>query len=901
MGSETEEKATNSVSTQLATLVPSFDPSKDDLEQYAQKIEMLADVWPSDKLNELATRLILNSTGAAFQKLQLQKSVILTGTKAGIQSIVTILGGQWGKVNLEKKYETVEKALFRCTQRGDETNDSYLARTDIYWTELLSKKTSLEEIQAYVVLRGSLLSQEDKKKVILESDAAGKGVLAIDKVNQSVRMLGSGFFHEMVGLKKSKGKVYDATALFSEETDEAEGTAFTMEDPSEEEMLEMLLQEGDEDAAFICDYETAITEAIQDDPELASALNAYTEARKRLSDRAKNRGFWPLGNSKGRGKGFKGRGKGAFKGARKSLQQRIMESSCRICGKRGHWKAECPDRPRSSGSAAPSTAATMTTMIESAPAETIDELLPLEFMQLPVASEATLDEEPNQQVASAFTMIFRGKKYYNLGNPRKENKMSGVDNNRLSGKHDIAELRNECPVRESIRRFPVSKALPKANQVHLAHDEMALFATHGSFGILDTGATKSVIGSALVPELLRSLHPKVRDKVQRCKCRVTFRFGNQGLLDSNHAIVIPIGNLGLKIAVVQGHTPLLLSNTLLRALKSSIDVNSSSLHSPVFGKPIKMQLNSRGLFLVDLNELVQSALKLSTAAETFANCDNVEAASENKQDPSERSGNLNQISHATPMPIPCHTPHKSFTGESPPQKTVSFNFMTQIHRSRLPNSLMRSMRNKSQSPIANRLVQVTHRSSHLISVPTPKMSLADRFERALERSQTYAQGDSMEEFKSLSFEEKCQQTVTFGKTHVGRNFLDMYHNEPKWMKWFLRTYESSQKLDHMKLRHFVQIMLEQEEKGETLPTLAMTEPALQMPMFAKAKARPRDQAPVHHLPEEMNQHQAMQPDADDWSLASMAPEPNEMITALQARMGHMENAMTEVLNHIRQN
>ena len=148
----------------------------------------------------------------------------------------------------------------------------------------------------------------------------------------------------MVGLKKSKGKVYDATALFSEETDDAEGTAFTMEEPSEEDMLEMLLQEGDEDAAFISDYETAMTEAIQDDPELASALNAYTEARKRLGDRAKNRGFWPLGNSKGRGKGFKGRGKGAFKGARKSLQQRIMESSCRICGKRGHWKAECPKR-----------------------------------------------------------------------------------------------------------------------------------------------------------------------------------------------------------------------------------------------------------------------------------------------------------------------------------------------------------------------------------------------------------------------------------------------------------------------------------------------------------------------------------------------------------------------------
>ena len=674
MGSETEEKATTGVSTQLTTLVPSFDPSKDDLEQYSQKIEMLADIWPSDKLNELATRLILNSTGAAFQKLQLQKSAILTGTKDGIQSIVTILGGQWGKVNLERKYETVEKALFRCSQRSDETNDSYLARTDIYWTELLSKKTSLEEIQAYVVLRGSLLSQEDKKKVILESDAAGKGVLAIDKVNQSVRMLGSGFFQEMVGLKKSKGKVYDATALFSEETDDAEGTAFTMEEPSEEDMLEMLLQEGDEDAAFISDYETAMTEAIQDDPELASALNAYTEARKRLSDRAKNRGFWPLGNSKGRGKGFKGRGKGAFKGARKSLQQRIMESSCRICGKRGHWKAECPDRPRSSGSAAPSTAATMTTVIESTPAETIDEFLPLEFMQLPVASEATLDEEPNPQVASAFTLIFRGKKYYNLGNPSKEDKMSGVGNNRLLGKHDIAELRNECPVRESIRRFPVSKDLPKANQVHLANDEMALFATHGSFGILDTGATKSVIGSALVPELLRSLHPKVRGKVQRCKCNVTFRFGNQGLLDSNHAIVIPIGNLGLKIAVVQGHTPLLLSNTLLRALKSSVDISSSSLHSHMFGKPIKLHLNSRGLFLVDLNELVHSALKLSTAAETFANCDNAKAVSENKQEPIDLSGNPETILPATSMPITCNMPHSQVSEEFPTPQAVQFSF-----------------------------------------------------------------------------------------------------------------------------------------------------------------------------------------------------------------------------------
>ena len=55
------------------------------------------------------------------------------------------------------------------------------------------------------------------------------------------------------------------------------------------------------------------------------------------------------------------------------------------------------------------------------------------------------------------------------------------------------------------------------------------------------------------------------------------------------------------------------------------------------------------------------------------------------------------------------------------------------------------------------------------------------------------------------------------------------------------------------------------------------------------------------MTEEMAQHHMMHQEADEWSLASMAPESNEMITALQARMGHMENAMTEILNHIRQN
>ena len=90
------------------------------------------------------------------------------------------------------------------------------------------------------------------------------------------------------------------------------------------------------------------------------------------------------------------------------------------------------------------------------------------------------------------------------------------------------------------------------------------FASHGSFGIVDLGATKTVIGSNLVSGLLEHLQPSIRSQITRCPCHVTFRFGNHGTLQSTQAIVIPIHGLLLKIAVVPGSTPLLLSNTLLR-------------------------------------------------------------------------------------------------------------------------------------------------------------------------------------------------------------------------------------------------------------------------------------------------------------------------------------------------
>ena len=77
--SDGKSASDSQVPTQLTSLVPQFDPAQHDLEQYSQKVELLANIWPANKLDELVTRLILGTSGAAFQKLQLQKDELMVG------------------------------------------------------------------------------------------------------------------------------------------------------------------------------------------------------------------------------------------------------------------------------------------------------------------------------------------------------------------------------------------------------------------------------------------------------------------------------------------------------------------------------------------------------------------------------------------------------------------------------------------------------------------------------------------------------------------------------------------------------------------------------------------------------------------------------------------------------
>ena len=152
--------------------------------------------------------------------------------------------------------------------------------------------------------------------------------------------------------------------------------------------------------------------------------------------------------------------------------------------------------------------------------------------------------------------------------------------------------------RQPLRNDSTSEPLPEP-----ISEDPVLFATHGSHGVVDLGATKTVIGSNHVAELIKSLHPKIRNQLSRCPCQVTFRFGNHGTLKSEQALVVPLQGLNLKIAIVPGSTPFLISNTLLRAFEAVIDVEKHVMWSKKFHQEYPLQLTSKGLFLIDLNVL----------------------------------------------------------------------------------------------------------------------------------------------------------------------------------------------------------------------------------------------------------------------------------------------------------
>ena len=89
------------------------------------------------------------------------------------------------------------------------------------------------------------------------------------------------------------------------------------------------------------------------------------------------------------------------------MQQRILESNCRLCGRTGHWKSECPMRSQTASS---STSASAPVTLSVGALASMDEVMPLEFMKLP-----EVDPPPTQDIRSATSICCVQSVFSNSG------------------------------------------------------------------------------------------------------------------------------------------------------------------------------------------------------------------------------------------------------------------------------------------------------------------------------------------------------------------------------------------------------------------------------------------------------------------------------------------------------
>ena len=181
-------------------------------------------------------------------------------------------------------------------------------------------------------------------------------------------------------------------------------------------------------------------------------------------------------------------------------------------------------------------------------------------------------------------------------------------------KHEVPSAR---PAVETTPPPNSPREKPSQTSVQVAPTSVDIFATEEADdeAIIDTGASRAVIGNERLKKLIRSLPRDLRSRVMRVPTEgVVFKFGNAGRLASSFAVMLPRAQNGwLRVEVVPGHTPFLISNAVLRGLKGIIDVEGCCLGFKGSDVWIPLTMVRKNLMGIKIVELLQKAPKVSAS------------------------------------------------------------------------------------------------------------------------------------------------------------------------------------------------------------------------------------------------------------------------------------------------
>ena len=206
------------------------------------RLKFSKELWPEEHIHLLGPRAVLQVEGSAFPMIARLAPEKLRQPD-GIKILVETLGGSWGKTQTEERYHFIVQTIYQVAQES-ETNDSYLARHDAFFEELLARKVTTQEARAYILLRHSLLTPEEKKVVV-----EALGDLKYEDTVTAITLLGSKFFGDLqqrnagsTGSSKSlaRSRVYDIHHTKGDVEEEA--YASFEEEPSDDAILCFFLE-----------------------------------------------------------------------------------------------------------------------------------------------------------------------------------------------------------------------------------------------------------------------------------------------------------------------------------------------------------------------------------------------------------------------------------------------------------------------------------------------------------------------------------------------------------------------------------------------------------------------------------------------------------------------------------
>ena len=143
-----------------------------------------------------------------------------------------------------------------------------------------------------------------------------------------------------------------------------------------------------------------------------------------------------------------------------------------------------------------------------------------------------------------------------------------------------------------------------------------------TFAILDTGASRCIIGSSILSKLVRRLPADIRDNLKERPSQIRFRFGNNQTLTSQKRIHFPLKSsqherVWLGVEVVEGSTPFLFSKRAFKQLGGVLDSTADRCTFRRLQKSFELDTNATGLYVMDINEFCTDKISDTAAVDSF--------------------------------------------------------------------------------------------------------------------------------------------------------------------------------------------------------------------------------------------------------------------------------------------